>query len=205
VPLLLLLIGLIRELAHLALIIHAQYGILKKKTAITQLIAHDTEVYDIAFRGPDQFASVGNDGSLRFFDLRALDHSTIYYENDGGKPLLRLSWNKLDENCVSTFGVDCTKVVVIDIRAPSRPVAELSGHSATVNSMAWAPHSPYHICTGGDDSQALIWDLSGTPKPEEEPVLAYTAEAEINNLQWSSVQSDWIAITFANKLQLLRV
>ena len=37
----------------------------------TQLIAHDKEVYDMAFdRGKDIFASVGADGSLRTFDLR---------------------------------------------------------------------------------------------------------------------------------------
>lgn len=40
----------------------------------TQLIAHDKEVYDIAFSraggGRDIFSSVGADGSLRLFDLR---------------------------------------------------------------------------------------------------------------------------------------
>jgi WD repeat-containing protein 68 len=37
----------------------------------TQLIAHDKEVYDIAFAcGKDIFGTVGADGSLRMFDLR---------------------------------------------------------------------------------------------------------------------------------------
>ena len=37
----------------------------------TQLIAHDKEVYDIAFAcGKDVFGTVGADGSLRMFDLR---------------------------------------------------------------------------------------------------------------------------------------
>lgn len=40
-------------------------------TPKTQLIAHDKEVYDIAFAcGKDIFATVGADGSLRVFDLR---------------------------------------------------------------------------------------------------------------------------------------
>jgi hypothetical protein len=30
------------------------------------------------------------------------------------------------------------------------------------------------VCTGGDDSQALIWDLSTLPKAVEDPILAYT-------------------------------
>ena len=36
----------------------------------TQLIAHDKEVYDIAWGGPGLFASVSADGSVRVFDLR---------------------------------------------------------------------------------------------------------------------------------------
>ncbi|RKP03305.1 hypothetical protein CXG81DRAFT_24080 [Caulochytrium protostelioides] len=47
----------------------------------TQLIAHDREVYDVAWaKGAEIFASVGADGSVRMFDLRALEHSTIIYE-----------------------------------------------------------------------------------------------------------------------------
>ena len=65
----------------------------------TQLIAHDQEVYDIAFKPKDAntFASVGADGSVRMFDLRSLKHSKIIYEEEKS-PLLRLCWNKMDEN-----------------------------------------------------------------------------------------------------------
>ena len=46
----------------------------------TQLIAHDKEVFDIAFQsGKHIFASVGADCSLRMFDLRSLECSTILY------------------------------------------------------------------------------------------------------------------------------
>lgn len=173
---------------------------------MTQLIAHDKEVYDIAFaHGTDVFASVGADGSVRLFDLRSLEHSTIIYESTDCKPLLRLAWNKQDDYYLATFCMDGSSTIILDIRVPSAPAAELAGHSAAVNTFAWAPHSSCHICTGGDDSQALIWDLSSMPKPIEEPILAYTAEAEINQLQWSSSQPDWISIAYANKLQILRV
>lgn len=38
---------------------------------VTQLIAHDKGVFDIAFaKGENLFASVGEDGSVRMFDLR---------------------------------------------------------------------------------------------------------------------------------------
>ena len=115
------------------------------------------------------------------------------------------SQNKHDHNYLATFLMEHNQVIILDIRAPSVPVAELSGHTQPVNSIAWAPHSSCHICTGGDDSQALIWDLTCIPKSVTEPILAYNAESEINSLQWSLSQPEWIAITFNKKLQILRV
>uniref|UniRef100_A0A7R9U5K9 Peroxin-7 n=1 Tax=Pinguiococcus pyrenoidosus TaxID=172671 RepID=A0A7R9U5K9_9STRA len=177
-----------------------------KQQAVTQLIAHDKEVYDIAFsRSRDLFASVGADGSVRYFDMRSLEHSTILFESRDLTPLLRVAWNKQDPNYIATFMADSNKTIILDIRVPSLPVAELGAHHECVNAIAWAPHSSCHICTAADDVQALIWDLSVMPKPVEDPILAYQADGQINQLQWSQVQPDWIAIAYNNKLQLLRV
>jgi DDB1- and CUL4-associated factor 7 len=139
---------------------------IETQTARTQLIAHDREVFDLAFaRGKDVFASVGADGSVRMFDLRSLEHSTIIFESPAPKfdPLLRLEWNKQDPNYLATFMVDrCVqhitfkivfsyyilinvfkifltfivksrRTIILDIRVPSIPVAELGGHSGCVN------------------------------------------------------------------------
>ncbi len=38
-----------------------------------------------------------------------------------------------------------------------------------------------------------------------DPILAYSAEAEVNQLQWSVSQPDWMAIAFGPKMQILRV
>jgi len=173
----------------------------------TQLIAHDKEVYDMAFAstGTDIFASVGADGSVRMFDLRSLEHSTIIYESTDLVPLLRIAWNRQDSNYLATFLLDSAKVVVLDIRVPSVPAAELVGHSLSVNAISWAPHSSCHICSVAEDKQALIWDLSAMPKPVEAPILRYEADAEINNVSWSALQTDWIAATVGSKVQALRV
>jgi WD repeat-containing protein 68 len=180
---------------------------IETQQALTQLIAHDREVFDLAFaRGKDVFASVGADGSVRMFDLRSLEHSTIIYESPNLDALLRLEWNKQDPNYLATFMVDSRRTIILDIRVPSLPVAELGGHLGCVNATAWAPHSSCHICTAGDDSQALIWDLTSMQKrPVEDPILAYNATGEINNLQWSAAQPDWVSIAFNDKLQILRV
>jgi WD repeat-containing protein 68 len=64
------------------------------------------------------------------------------------------------------------------------------------------------LCTGGDDKKALIWELN---KPKEqrksnvEPLLSYEAAGEINNLQWSVRESDWISVSFGTFMQILRV
>merc|ERR1712238_43080 len=107
------------------------------QTARTRLVAHDREVFDIAFaQGKDVFASVGADGSLRMFDLRQLDHSTIIYESPGLSPLLRLEWNKQDPNYIATFAVDSRRTIILDVRVPTTPVVELGGHGACLNATA---------------------------------------------------------------------
>ncbi|MQL75530.1 hypothetical protein Taro_007903, partial [Colocasia esculenta] len=191
---------------------------IEREAVDTQLIAHDKEVYDIAWGGVGVFASVSADGSVRVFDLRDKEHSTIIYESSdpADTPLVRLGWNKQDPRYMATIIMDSPKVVVLDIRFPTLPVVELHRHQAGVNAIAWAPHSSCHICTAGDDSQALIWDLSsmgsggvqqgaGVADGGLDPILAYTAGAEIEQLQWSSTQPDWVAIAFSSKLQILRV
>jgi len=100
---------------------------------------------------------------------------------------------------------DALKTVVLDIRMPSVPVAELGGHVAQISGAVWAPHSACHLCTSGDDYQALIWDISCIPKPVEDPILAYTAEAEVNSLVWSASMPEWVTIAFDTKMQILRV
>ena len=185
---------------------------LERETVRTQMIAHDKEVYDIAFaRGVDTFASVGADGSVRQFDLRNLEHSSILYESPGDfTPLLRLAWNKVNPYFLAALAMDSNVVMILDIRGPPIPVTELSGHQNSVNALAWSPNSAYHICTAGDDNQALIWDLQKGHHSTEgdrvtEPMLAYTAGAEIPALQWPSSQFDWIAVAFNRCVQTVKI
>ncbi|GJY61741.1 protein transparent testa GLABRA 1 [Tanacetum coccineum] len=180
----------------------------EKGVVETQLIAHDKEVNDIAWGEAGVFASVSADGSVRVFDLRDKEHSTIIYESPTDTPLLRLAWNKQDLRYMATTLMDSNKIVILDIRSPTLPVAELERHRGSVNAIAWAPMSSQHICSGGDDSQALIWELpavAGSNGTGIDPLSMYTAGAEINQVQWSASMPDWIAIAFDNKLQLLKV
>ncbi|KAJ1743631.1 hypothetical protein LPJ79_001310 [Coemansia sp. RSA 1821] len=149
--------------------------------AKTQLIAHDREVFDVSFvaGSQDVFVSAGADGSVRMFDLRALEHSTILYEapaavapstdslNDHAHarlssftpPLLRLSCNAVDPNYIATFALDSNRVSIVDVRNPGAAVAQLCGHQAPVHAISWSPTSPTQLCSAGADSRVLVWDI----------------------------------------------
>jgi WD repeat-containing protein 68 len=51
-----------------------------KEIVDTQLIAHDKEVYAIAWGAGWGFISVSADGSVQVLDLRDKEHLTIVYE-----------------------------------------------------------------------------------------------------------------------------
>lgn len=148
------------------------------QTAITQLIAHDREVYDVAWLpgSTDIFVSVGADGSLRAFDLRSLEHSTILYETPPPKhpppptsstatrppssPLLRIAFNPTDANYMSTFHMDGSEVQILDMRSPGAPVMELKAHRAPINAVAWSSAEVPLLASAADDCQVLLWDVS---------------------------------------------
>ncbi|KAL7715684.1 WD repeat-containing protein [Entamoeba marina] len=173
---------------------------------VKKLIAHDKEVFDVSFAAnPDIFGTVGGDGSLRMFDLRALEHSTILYESQGLVPLLRLEWNKSDPNFIATFAMDSDKVIIIDVRQPAIPYAQLKVHRNSVNAISWAPSSNTHLCSASDDHKALIWDVSPVAEGGDPAVLQYEAEAEVNYISWATLYPEWICASVGNQVQALRV
>ncbi|PVU94263.1 hypothetical protein BB561_002682 [Smittium simulii] len=159
---------------------------IETQQAKTQLIAHDKEVYDVKFipNTTDLFYTCGADGSVRMFDLRNLDHSTIVYEerpsiypkaqlNSSGDfsanglgtfslPLLRISTSILDPNYLSVLALDSNQVSIIDLRVPGVALAQLSGHKSAVTSCEWSPINRYQLATSSTDNNILVWDISST-------------------------------------------
>ncbi|KAK5992974.1 putative WD repeat-containing protein C17D11.08 [Cladobotryum mycophilum] len=149
-------------------------------TAKTQLIAHDKEVYDVRFcaKSVDVFVSCGQDGSVRMFDLRSLEHSTIIYEPTGKEergermspttaqqtltnppPLLRLATSPHDTHLLATFAADSNVIRILDVRQPGQALLELRGHTGPVNCIEWSPLRRGTLASGADDCQVLLWDL----------------------------------------------
>jgi DDB1- and CUL4-associated factor 7 len=84
------------------------------------LVAHDEAVYDISFSlEPSVFATVGEDGSVRSFDIRELRNSNIVYEHEQRVPLTHVKWNLQDPNQMAVVAEDDTNVLLFDKRRPS--------------------------------------------------------------------------------------
>ncbi|KAK9463881.1 WD40-repeat-containing domain protein [Lipomyces oligophaga] len=188
---------------------------LNTSLAKTQLIAHDKEVFDARFTvgSVDVFASVGADGSVRVFDLRSLEHSTIIYEPANPPPLLRIATNHRDQNILATFAVDSPVVHVLDIRSPGTPVVELDAHSGPVNAVEWSPQKRNILASAGDDCQILIWDVAASPMASTSSLLstsrgdialAYTETSEVNNITWNA-SGDWVCSVAGRGVQAIRL
>ncbi|KAK2967962.1 hypothetical protein RJ640_002817 [Escallonia rubra] len=92
-----------------------------------------------------------------------------------------------------------------------------SSHSLLLNSSGTRPASmpspghPTALATSALPAMTPRLSFGTSPpmgQPIEgglDPILAYTAGAEIEQLQWSSSQPDWVAIAFSSMLQILRV
>jgi len=180
----------------------------------SRLIAHDKAVYDFVFlQSSNLFASVGADGSMRVFDMRNLERCTVVYQAESSSALLRLSENKFSLNQFAAIATDTPGVILLDIRRPNHPLAMLTTQdTGCVNHITWAPHSRHHILCGTEDGEGLIWDVqkvrsreaetaeNTTPKP-----YAYQCTSEVFQVQWPRAMPDYVALSMATKLEVLRV
>ena len=122
-------------------------------------MAHDKSVYDISFSLEQSvFATVGEDGSVRLFDLRELRNSNIVYEHEQRVPLTHVKWNLQDENCMAVVAQDDNNVLLFDKRRPGQIVEKLTSEHK-VTAIAWSPDKANMICSVYEQGRALIWDL----------------------------------------------
>ena len=182
---------------------------INKNVTLNQLIAHDKEVYDIAFSPKDEnvFITTGSDGSVRMFDLRDLEQSYIIYMTKDESPLSRVYWNKVSNNLISVLGLESNLIYVVDYlqqeEMDMKPVVELNFHTNAVNAAAWSP-SFNHLCSVGDDKMCYIWEIDNSMIADL-PIKEYKAESEINNIVWSDNYNEWVAIATDKTLELLKI
>ena len=200
-----------------------------------QLIAHDNEVYDVKFISGEKniFVSTSKDGSVRLFDLRDLEHSTIVFEEPsatalgnahassqkiGGvesNPLVRLAPSHYDADHIAVLEANSSQIIILDLRYPGQPLTTLHNHKAAVNSIQWHPRRNL-LASGSDDSQVLIWDMDtlNDYKPHAArhtsksidpitPMASFGAGVEVNNICWDP-NGDWVAEIGGKKMQAVK-
>ena len=179
---------------------------LNKVSIKTQLIAHDKEVFDIQFGNDENtFISGGADGSVRLFDLRALNHSTIIYETKGSTPINKLALNLKNPNLIAALSLDKKFIYIFDSRANANvSMDELSLHKEAVTGIVWAPDNPSQLCSVSEDNSVIISNIYNDDQMSQNTNVSYTAPYPINNVDWCKSFPEWIGITFKNKVQLLR-
>ena len=126
--------------------------------------------------------------------------------------MLRLGWNQKDDNYIAGFSLEGNSIYLLDIRIPSIAIGEIVGHAAPVNCFSWAPHSSFHLASGSDDHQALIWDIGQLSNCGAEkvtavslPKLQHTSERPVSQLSWSALDPNFIATTGDDLVTILRI
>lgn len=153
-------------------------------TAKTQLIAHDKEVFDVRFcaGSVDVFVSCGADGSVRMFDLRSLEHSTIIYEPaekkpDGDKGDIITSGHiirKTDQNIGNT--------PPHSRMSPTRAQQTLHP-SPPLLRLAASPHDSHLLATFAADSNIIrILDVR---QPGQALLELHGHASNVNAVEWS--------------------
>jgi len=159
-------------------------------TAKTQLIAHDKEVYDVRFcaQSVDVFVSCGQDGSVRMFDLRSLEHSTIIYEP-----------TSKDERGIDTAAALPKVNGVANLRFADANGGRISptlaqqtmSHAPPLLRLATSPHDHHLLATFAQDSNVIrILDVR---QPGQALLELRGHGGSLNCVEWSPLRRGTLA------------
>lgn len=100
--------------------------------------------------------------------MRSIQHFSLLYEKVN-HPVLRVSWNEVDDSTIAFTHKDDKNVYLLDIRCflyeviiirnPSSPLP-LHSHSLAVNAFAWSPVSSQYLVSVGEDAHVGDSEIS---------------------------------------------
>lgn len=170
-------------------------------TVVTRLIAHDKEVFDVAFHNNDKvFCSCGADSSVRLFDLRDLDCSSILFEAPESAGLTRISISSNNDVYLLATPIDKPYFYLIDLRDTTSPLAIVQRHSSIVNCIQWSNEKKdLSFLSSSDDGSLYCWDLDNihnkTPKYE------FFENEPINNFDY---KEDIVALSCLDSVKVMK-
>ncbi|AET37891.1 uncharacterized protein Ecym_2139 [Eremothecium cymbalariae DBVPG len=163
----------------------------------TQLIAHDSEVFDAKFltQSSNLFASCGGDGSVRVFDLRCLAHSTIIYE-----PQSQIQTHTPSQIQLSAQGHDDGHARKNNQNAAETSLAVSSLESQALLRLEPSPFDPNILATIQQDSNVvIILDM----RYPGSPILTLNGHyCALNQLRWHPSKPNVLA-TCGDDCQIL--
>lgn len=133
----------------------------------------------IDFNSDYTFASGSFDGTVRLHDLR-MKEDTYAVLKGHSKEVCGLKWSPDGKTLAS--GSDDNKVILWRADRDSNPVWSFSHHHSAVKALAWNPHQPQMLASGGGnfDPSIRLWDTTS----REETSSLY-AGSQITNLGFS--------------------
>jgi histone-binding protein RBBP4 len=151
---------------------------------------HSGYVEDVAWfpTNVNLFGSVGNDGLMVIWDIRATTKTTISHMS--AFAVNCLSFSPHNDMLVSV-GLDNGVINFLDLRRLSLPLMSLKGHKDPIRHASFSPHDQSKIATGADDGMVCIWDFSQHQKNKtvnnhsELKFLHGGNIAPINDLVWN--------------------
>lgn len=99
----------------------------------------------------------GKDGSLRLFDLRVLDHSSILYEDSNKSPLTNIEINPLDSNKILCFSTS-DQITFIDLRYEKSPIKQYNLNSH-ITSCLWMDNG-LDFLVGDSNNLITHWNIN---------------------------------------------
>jgi WD repeat-containing protein 68 len=162
-------------------------------TAKTQLIAHDKEVYDVRFcaQSTEVFVSCGQDGSVRMFDLRSLEHSTIIYEPTGKEERGILFSNRPKSPLSNNYLTTAPHPDASATRQSPTLAQQTLSHPPPLLRLATSPHDTHLLATFAQDSNVIrILDVR---QPGQALLELRGHAGALNCVEWSPLRRGTLA------------
>jgi hypothetical protein len=170
---------------------------LNEADVVTRVIAHDHPVLDVCFADAATFTTAGYDGSMRYFDLRDLASSFIFYQ--APLPLMKVRVCPTDHTKIACFSSKSRAIVVIDSRRPGVPCATCTDATGTLTGIGWEKLGSSHLYATDTAGTVLLANLENQV-PRMASQLWYKGEASIESL---AMGQGVIAVAHGQKVDIV--
>lgn len=164
------------------------YNISRPDVQIGRLHDHLQQVHKVDFSPieGESLLSASQDGTVRLWDLRNLQHNSMVCSSKttyhGRSDSVRhAKWSPTDTWSFA-FCTDSGYIQKWDIRNNSGPLMKFSAHYQTCNSIDWHPDGK-HLVSAGKDQDVNVWSMVGEVH-RQRPIFTLRAPYPVQNVRW---------------------